>query len=404
MASASAAPVPPATEPRHDPPSAATVPELRKWRNFAVPIIVLALAAVVLFTVMHNWNAWQGGRIQQETDDAFVRGDLTPLSTKVSGVVRDVNVADYQQVHKGDVLVQLEDEDYKAQVAQAAAAVEAAKAAIENNRRQRDLQDAKIQRASAGIDQVKAQITAAQAGIEAIQADVTRTRSERTRQENLLQSSATTQQKVEAAVADQQRFAAQSASRAADLAQAQAALRSAELGLEAEQRGQAVLVSQNAQLAAELHAREAQLVAAQVNLGYTRIIAPGDGTVGERQVRTGQLVSPGAQAITFVANTKWVQANYQETQLTNMKVGDTAEIRLDVYPGKTLSGKVIEIAPASGSQFALLPPDNATGNYTKVVQRVPVKISLDDSAFAAQLRPGLSAIVTVRTRKNPVPR
>jgi membrane fusion protein (multidrug efflux system) len=126
--------------------------------------------------------------------------------------------------------------------------------------------------------------------------------------------------------------------------------------------------------------------------------------VGERQVRTGQLVSPGAQAITFVANTKWVQANYQETQLTNMKVGDTAEIRLDVYPGKTLSGKVVEIAPASGSQFALLPPDNATGNYTKVVQRVPVKISLDDSAFAAQLRPGLSAIVTVRTRKKPVPR
>jgi len=183
-----------------------------------------------------------------------------------------------------------------------------------------------------------------------------------------------------------------------------AALRSAELGLEAEQRGQAVLVSQNAQLAAELHAREAQLVAAQINLGYTRIIAPGEGTVGERQVRTGQLVSPGTQAITFVANTKWVQANYQETQLTNMKVGDTAEIRLDVYPGKTLSGKVVEIAPASGSQFALLPPDNATGNYTKVVQRVPVKISLDDSAFAAQLRPGLSAIVTVRTRKKPVPR
>ena len=235
----------------------------KKWSSNNAPITVLALAAVVLFTVMHNWNAWQGGRIRQETNDAFVRGDLTPLSTKVSGVVRDVNVADYQRVHKGDVLVQLEDEDYKAQVAQAAAAVEAAKAAIENNRRQRDLQDAKIQRASAGIDQVKAQITAAQAGIEAIQADVTRTRSERTRQENLLQSSATTQQKVEAAVADQQRFAAQSDSRTADLAQAQAALRSAEFGLEAEQRGQTVLVSQSAQLTAELHAREAQLVAAR---------------------------------------------------------------------------------------------------------------------------------------------
>src|SRR5450755_270684 len=113
MASAFAAPVPPITEPRRDPPSTAAEPEPRKWRNFAVPITVLALAVVVLFTVMHNWNAWQGGRIAQETNDAFVRGDLTPLGTKLSGVVRDVNVADYQQVHKGDVLVQLEDEDYK---------------------------------------------------------------------------------------------------------------------------------------------------------------------------------------------------------------------------------------------------------------------------------------------------
>jgi membrane fusion protein (multidrug efflux system) len=153
------------------------------------------------------------------------------------------------------------------------------------------------------------------------------------------------------------------------------------------------------QLIADLHAKEAGLAVAQVNLGYTRINAPGDGTVGERQARPGQLVSPGTQVITFVDITKWVQANYRETQLTHMKIGDPAEIRIDEYPGRQIRGKVVEISPASGSQFALLPPDNATGNYTKIVQRIPVKIALDDSSFASQLRPGLSAVVTVRTRR-----
>jgi membrane fusion protein (multidrug efflux system) len=136
-----------------------------------------------------------------------------------------------------------------------------------------------------------------------------------------------------------------------------------------------------------------------VNLGYTKIYAPSDGTVGERQVRTGQLVSPGTQVIAFIDVTKWVLANYRETQLTNVKIGDAAEVRIDQYPGRVIHGKVLEIAPASGSQFSLLPPDNATGNFTKVVQRIPVKIALDDSDFAAKLRPGLSVIATVRTRR-----
>ncbi len=308
-------------------------------------------------------------------------------------------VSDYQEVHKGDLLVVLDDDDYKAQVAQAVAAVEAAKSAIENNRRQRDLQDAKIDRALAGIDQAHAQITAAQAGIEAAQADVTRTKEERTRQESLMQTRSTTQQKVEQAVADQERLAAQLASRQADLEQAKSLLRSNELAAEAERRAKAVLESQDAQLVADLHAKEAALTVAQVNLGYTKIEAPGDGTVGERQVRPGQLVSPGTQVISFVSKIKWVQANYRETQLTNVKVGDVADIAVDEYPGKVFHGKVLEIAPASGSQFALLPPDNATGNYTKVVQRIPVKIALDDPSVAATLRPGLSVVATVRTRQ-----
>ena len=159
-----------------------------------------------------------------------------------------------------------------------------------------------------------------------------------------------------------------------------------------------MLESQDLQLVADLHAKEAALTVAQVNLGYTRIVAPADGAVGERQVRPGQLVSPGTQVLSFVDGIAWIQANFRETQLTNIKAGDPVDIRIDVYPGEVMHGRVLGIAPASGSQFALLPPDNATGNFTKVVQRVPVKIALDDSTLATRLRSGLSAVVTVRTK------
>jgi len=368
-----------------------------KWRKFVVPAVVVLLAAAIIATLSWNWNAWEGGRIEQVTDDAYVRGDLTPLSTKVAGIVRDVKVSDYQQVHKGDLLVQLEDDDYKAQVDQANAAVDAARAAIENNRRQRELQDARINRALAGIDQANAQIGAAQAGIEAAQADVVRAHAERARQEGLLEAQSSTQQKVEQAVDDDQRTAAQLTTRQADLEQAKSLLLSSKDSAEAERRTKNVLESEEGQLIAGLHAKQAALIVAQVNLGYTKIVAPDSGAVGERQVRLGQLVSPGTQVISFIPFTKWVQANYRETQLTNMKVGDAAEIRIDEYPGRIVRGTVLEIAPASGSQFALLPPDNATGNYTKVVQRIPVKIALEGSSFANSLRPGLSVIATVRT-------
>jgi membrane fusion protein (multidrug efflux system) len=374
-------------------------PTTPKWQKYATPALVILLAAAVVTTIMWNWNAWEGGRIEQVTDDAYVRGDLTPLSTKVAGIVKDVTVSDFQQVHKGDPLVELEDDDYLAQVAQATAAVEAANAAILNNRRQQELQDARIARALAGIDQANAQIAAAQGAEEAVQADVVRTQKERQRQEALLLTSSSTPQKVEQVVADQQRYAAQLASREADLDQANAMLHSNQDAVETERRTKAVLRSQQMQLFADLHAKEAALKVAKVDLGYTKIAAPADGNVGERQVRPGQLVSPGTQVIPFVSNMKWVQANYRETQLTNVKVGDPADVRIDEYPGKVFHGRVIDIAPASGSQFALLPPDNATGNFTKVVQRVPVKIALDDSNVATILRPGLSVVATVRTKQ-----
>ena len=369
------------------------------WQKYVTPILVVVLALAILITITRNWNSWEGNKVEQVTDDAYVRGDLTPLSTKVAGIVRAVDVADYQQVHQGDLLVELQDDDYRAQVDQAKAAIEAARASIERNLRQRDLQDSRIAKALAGIDQAKAQIAAAQAGKEAVQAELIRARSERKRQEGLYQSHATTEQSLETAVAGEANISAQFSSREADLNQAQTMLRSSEISVEAERRSKAVIESQNAQLQADLHAKQANLAAVQVNLAYTKIYAPAEGTVGERQVRPGQLVSPGTQVILLVALTKWVQANYRETQLTNMKVGDPAELQIDAYPGERIRGKVMEIAPASGSQFALLPPDNATGNYTKVVQRIPVKIALDDSTLATKLRPGLSVVSTVRTKQ-----
>lgn len=393
----SAAPAPKPEAP--DKEQVAAIRPASRWQKYLTPVLVILLALAVLVTIIWNWNSWEGGHIEQVTDDAYVRGDLTPLSTKVAGIVQTVAVSDYQQVHKGQLLVELEDSDYQAQVAQASAAVEAARAAIENNLRQRQLQDARIDRALAGIDQAKAQIAAAQAGKEAVDAQLVRARLERKRQEGLYQTHSTTQQKLEQAVADEEGLAGQDASRDADLSQARAMLRSSELAAEAERRQKIVLESQEMQLAADLRAKEASLVVAQVNLGYTKIFAPGNGSVGERQVRPGQLVSPGTQVIPFIDRTRWVQANYKETQLTNVRVGDTAEIRIDEFPGQGIRGKVIEIAPASGSQFALLPPDNATGNYTKVVQRIPVKIALDDPELANKLRPGLSVTATVHTRR-----
>jgi membrane fusion protein (multidrug efflux system) len=305
-----------------------------KWRNYIAPIFVVLLALAVLITITRNWNAWEGGKVEQVTDDAYVRGDLTPLSTKVAAIVRAVNVADYQQVHKGDLIVELQDDDFQAQVNQAKAAVEAARAGIEENLRQRQLQDTRIDKALAGIDQAKAQIAAAEAGKEAVQAELIRARSERKRQEGLYQTHSTTEQNLETAVANEGNLSAQFASRDADLNQAQTMLRSSELAAEAERRSKVVLESEETQLRADLRAKQASLAGAEVNLGYTKIYAPGDGTVGERQVRPGQLVSPGAQVISFVALTKWVDANYRETQLTNVKIGDPAELRIDEYTAR----------------------------------------------------------------------
>ncbi len=383
------------------------------------------MAAGIVILITGNWNRWAGERTLQETDDAYVRADLTPLSTKAAGLVAAVPVSDYQAVKAGDLLVQLRDDDFRAQVQQAEAGVQSAKDAIIHNERQKELQDARIVQADEGIHAAEAEIAAAEAGVEAAKsaignaqsgiaaakADVERAGLERRRQEALVAVESATRQKVEQVVADEQRLraqlasrqddlktaAAQVASRQADLGRARAHLGSARAELEAQKRQRAVLDSQEALLRADLSSKEAALTLARVNLGYTRITAPEGGIVSERKVRPGQLVSPGTQVISLIQRDVWVQANFKETQLRHMRPGDPAEIRVDAFPGVILRGKVDQVAPASGSQFALLPPDNATGNFTKIVQRVPVKIVLNpDQATVAQLRPGLSVIAAVR--------
>jgi len=396
---------------------------LKQW---LAPAMILVMAGGIVFLIAGNWNTWASEREAQETDDAYLRADLTPLSTKVAGLVAKVAVSDYQTVKSGDLLVQLRDDDFRAQVQQAEAGVTSGEDALINNRRQKELQDARIMQADEGIRAAEADIAAAEAGIEAAKsaiantrsgidaakADVDRTLSERRRQEALIATESATRQKLEQAVADEQRFRAQLASREAELASATAQLASrqadlararARLGstiaeLEAQKRQRAVLDSQELLLHADLNSKRASLTLSRTNLDYTRIMAPEGGIVSERKVRPGQLVSPGTQVISLVQSEIWVQANYKETQVRHLRAGDPAEIRVDAFPGLIFRGKVDQVAPASGSQFALLPPDNATGNFTKIVQRVPVKIVLDGGQETAKrLRPGLSVIATIRT-------
>jgi membrane fusion protein (multidrug efflux system) len=405
----------------------AAAPARRSYQRI-LPWLILLVAAGILVAIIAGWNVWVGGRATQTTDDAYLRSDITPLSTKVSGTVQLVAVADYQRVKAGDLLVQLKDDDFKAQVVQAEAEVGAAGAALENNARQKELQAAKIMEAQAGlesaradlaqakaaVDASQAQVADAQANVEAAAAQAEQSLLERRRQEALVNDRSATKQNLEQVVANQERFAATLSSRKAEVAQARAevALRQAEqqravaqissksAELDAQKKETAVLDAQESQLKADLKAKHGALRVAETNLQYTQIVAPSDGMVGERKVRVGQLVSPGTQVISLVENTVWVQANYKETQLRNVTSGDEAEVTVDAFPGVVLRGHVEELSPASGSQFALLPPDNATGNFTKIVQRIPVKIVLEvDPAVAERLRPGMSVIAAIKTRQ-----
>ncbi len=367
-------------------------------RALIVPVVVLVVAAALLFTIKGCWTTWEGGHAEQRTDDAYVRADLTPLSTRISGTVRKMEVGDYQAVQPGQLLVQLEDQDYAAGLAEAKAALAGSQAQLEDNQAAKRIQDVTVQNAETGVAQAEAAVNAAKAGVSAVQPDVEHTELELKREQALLSSKATTHQELEGAVANADRYRGLLASRQADLARAQASLASSRAVVEAQRRQRAALDTKDAVYRADIQAKKAAIIVSEVNLGYTRIVSPAAGAVSERHVQEGQLVAPGMQVVDLVRGDVWIQANYKETQLTNMQQGDVADITIDTFPGVVLHGKVAEISPASGSQFALLPPDNATGNFTKVVQRIPVKIVLDPGhPLQGRLRPGFSAEVTIHT-------
>jgi len=369
---------------------------VKKW-SIAIPILVVAVAIFLIFAIRGHWDSWKSDARLQKTNDAYVTADQIPLSTRISGTVQRVGVQDYQPVKAGQSIVELDHSDYQASVDEAQAAISAAHAELTANQDAKRAADASIDAAKASVEQAQAAVDAAQAGIDAAQAQVTQAVSEYQRQETLLASRAATHQLFEQV--QEARDAAQAAlqSRRADLMRAKAAVASSRAAVAQALQQRASLNAKDAGLQAQIAAKTAAVTIAQVSLAYTKITAPADGRVGRLQVHPGQLVGAGVQVIDFVQDGAWVEANFLETQLAHVRVGDTADIKIDAYPSQVLHGHVSEIAPASGSATALLPPDNATGNFTKVIQRVPVKILFDGKPSGDILRPGLSAEVTVHT-------
>ncbi|MEO6954887.1 MAG: HlyD family secretion protein [Polyangia bacterium] len=301
------------------------------------------------------------------TDDAYVRADITPLSSRVDGYVVRELVHDYDRVKAGQVLFEIDPNDINAAIQAAQARVQAATAAIAVLHARQRVDGEAVAAARAATDSVTAQSQYAEL--------------EKRRQSKLLHEGVGSQQEDELATYDATRLGAEVRRRGAEYGRAESEL--------------TMLSAQIKQAEAELSAARAALVTQQLQLSYTKIIAPVDGMVGERQVRVGQLVRPGTPCITMVdIDGVWVTANFKERQLTNVRRGERARIWVDTFPGVEIPARVDELAPASGAQFSLLPPDNATGNFTKIVQRIPVKLLLDiPPALRGRVRPGMSAVV-----------
>lgn len=350
------------------------IPKLdwNKAFEFAWRILVFVVAVGIIIVVSSNWTRWEGGSGWQRTNDAYLQADLTPISAKVGGYLRELPIEDYEHVHRGQVLAQLVDDDYRAAVAQASAGVATALAQAQALKAQHELQLANVEAARAVVASTAA--SSEQNGRDLM------------RQSRLLETGSSSTEAGE-------KLATTRAQLTAQLSQNRAQVRAAERQL-------AVLDAQIAQSEAAVAAQRAALDTAKLNLGYTTITATQDGVIGQRQVKPGQLVGAGSQITTLVPLPKvWVIANYKETQLTHMAVGQKAEVTVDTYPGHTLRGHLLAFAPASGAVFALLPPDNATGNFTKIVQRMAVKIAIDDAdGLADRLLPGMSVEAKVDAR------
>jgi membrane fusion protein (multidrug efflux system) len=339
-------------------------------RRATIGIVIVVIVSVI--GAAAGWHWWTVWRFLQSTDDAYVHSDVTVISPKVEGYVKEVRIKDNQAVTAGQVLFVIDDRDFAAKTAQAEAAVKTAEAVVATYANRLKLQQAMIDQAAATA--------------QSAEADLNRAQLDHRRYTALVTSDFASRQRFETAEAD---------SRKAD-----AALGKARAALVAEQNQLTVIESQKLEEEARLAHARASLVLARNDLDNTQIRAPVGGVVGNRAGRVGQYVKPGTQLMALVPLPYvYVTANFKETQLTYMRPGQHAEISVDAYPGQPLTGVIESFSPASGAQFSLLPPDNATGNFTKIVQRVPVRIALPaDAPVARLLRPGLSVTVSVDTR------
>ncbi|HUA65058.1 MAG TPA: HlyD family secretion protein [Alphaproteobacteria bacterium] len=343
----------------------------RKLSRKKVALVTLiVIAGLSVLTFARYW--WTTGRFIQSTDDAYVGGDVTVIAPKVDGFIARLAVTDNQQVHAGDLLIKLDDRDYRAALAKAVATVETQRATLTNLDAQRHLQEAVIAQA--------------QADIAAADAEVVRAGDDEARYKSMAAKGATSVESFEKADADYKKAIA-------DGQKCRAALTAAQRELD-------VIATQKEQTQAALDAAIAGRDMAELNLSYTELRAPIDGTVGNRSAQLGAYATVGTQLIALVpSHGLWIDANFKENQLAHIRPGAPVTVEIDLLGENNFHGHVVSIAPATGAQFSVLPPENATGNFTKIVQRVPVRIMLDDeSATLGQLRPGLSVTAKVNTR------
>jgi membrane fusion protein (multidrug efflux system) len=332
----------------------------------------LAIAVGFAWAVEYGYHYWTIDRYLVTTDDAYVDAHSVLISPKVSGYISEVPVDDNQPVKAGQVIARIDARDYQTSLDQARANVEAAQASIA----------ALVQQ----IDQQKLAVEQARQAVASDQAALLFSQQNYDRSTKLARTGAATVQQAQQATAD--------------IREKEAALARDTTGVNVAEKQIAVYEAQLAQAKATLALQQATERQAELNLSYTTIAAPGDGTVGVRTVTVGQFVQPGTQIMAIVPlHAIYITANYMETQLTNVRAGQPVTIHIDTFPGTLIHGRVASLAPASGQQFALLPPDNATGNFTKIVQRIPVKIEVDrNEPLAGQLRPGMSVEPTIETK------
>jgi membrane fusion protein (multidrug efflux system) len=339
-----------------------------------VPASAILIALLAVVGAASNWDSWIANRSVQSTDDAAVFADVSNISARVSGTVEAVSVDDYTKVKAGDVLFTIDRAPYEVAVRSSKAKLEAALAQLENNASQRAFQ--------------LAQIDVAVAQLQASSADEVQTRKELERQVRLANDSgASSLQNLEKATAAHERALANS--------------RMNEATVDAQRAQLHVIAKQRDALSANVDTSEAELAATELELSYTHVLAPFDGVVARRNIQLGTFVSAGTNMISIVPLPDiYVLANYKENQLANVREGEQVDISVDTFPGQKFRGTVSRIAPASGSTFAVLPADNASGNFTKVAQRLSVRVELDPAqADFERLRPGMSVVTRIATRK-----